>query len=73
MPVMLIKFGHEELAFNMEDGNKLVHLLAEAYRYDVRYVEGSTVYYAYPRTGDVQCRFISEETFNLAKLAGKPE
>lgn len=73
MPVMLIKFGHEELAFNMEDGSKLVHLLAEAYRYDSKFVEGNLMYHAYRRTGDVQCRFISEESFNMAKLAGKPE
>ena len=64
-----------DFVMELEDAVKVVEMLHKAEHYEMKYApQGNTTYHIYP-LGDYSPSFniISDESYRLYKLAGKPE
>ena len=78
MSHIVIKFDYKEYVFPIKEGIQFLELFAKAKRYSKNYnsATGSYNYYVWDRDNDEneqQATLISDELYNMAKLAGKPE
>ncbi len=73
--MMLLKLGYDaQFVLPVKDAVAIAEALQKAYAWkeDYNSVQGST-YHSYPFEGRIQMELITDDLFNMAKLAGKPE
>jgi len=73
--MMLLKVGYDaQFVLPVKDAVAIAEALQKAYAWKEEYVSGgSNTYHSYPFEGRIVMELISDDLFNMAKLAGKPE
>ncbi len=72
--MMIINIGYEKFALPVRDAVTVAELLQKACSWKENYATGGeSTYHAYPFEGKISMDLISDDLFNMAKLAGKPE
>jgi Pyruvate/2-oxoacid:ferredoxin oxidoreductase gamma subunit len=63
-----------DFVMDLEEAVKVVEILGKAEHYEMKYVQGNSTYHIYPMEGySPSFNIISDESYRLYKLAGKPE
>jgi hypothetical protein len=73
---VVINFGWKEMVFSLEDGIEILKIFDRAERYTERYISAtkSTSYHAFKDEDEtITAKVITNEKYNIAKLAGKPQ
>ena len=77
--MMIVTVGYSEFAMPPKDAVALSEILQRAERYMKKYhreegdVKSHYTYHAWAHEDEFNMRLISDDTFRMAKLAGKPE
>lgn len=72
--MMVLKMGWDStFVLSVKDAVTIAEILSKAHTWKESYVNGETVYHAFPTEANIEMKLINDELFNMAKLAGKPE
>lgn len=75
MAHVVITIGYQDFVMPAKAGLEFVELLAKAQKFDKKYnndTKGYT-YHVYPDDTEYKMTLVSDDLYNVAKLAGKPE
>lgn len=75
MAYVTVKVEYQEYIMPAKDALTFVELLTRAKKYDKRYNPEVSGYnhYIYDNTNEYEMKVISDDLYNMASLAGKPE
>ena len=74
--MMVLKLGWDStFALSVKDAVAIAEILSKAYAWKEEYTPGGkdNTFHAYPNESKITMELISDDLFNMAKLAGKPE
>ena len=70
---MIISLPYGDLVLSVEDAVTLAKIFEKAEKYKCTYRKGDTTHHVFPLDDSAPMRMISQETYAMYKLAGKPE
>jgi hypothetical protein len=70
---MVISLPYVDLVLSVEDAVTLAKIFEKAERYKCQYTKGNTTHHVFPLEDSASMRMISQDTYAMYKLAGKPE
>lgn len=75
--MMILKLGYDAtFVLPVKDAVAIAEMLQKAHAWKEEYrssEKGGTTYHAFPFEGKISMELITDDLFNMAKLAGKPE
>ena len=77
--MMVMEIGYNSIVLSIEDALAMAEILQRAEKYEKKYrkdeVTGTSdyTYHVWPNPDEVAMKLISDDTYRMAKLAGKPE
>lgn len=81
--MIVIDLGYKSVVLKRDDAVKFVEILERSETYERKWwsvekrrelgMENDTTYHVYPNDNEYAMKIITEQHYNMAKLAGKPE
>lgn len=75
MAHVIVRIGYQDFVMSVKAGVEFVELLAKAQKFDKKFNNETRAYtyHVYPDDTEYAMSIISDDLYNVAKLAGKPE
>lgn len=70
---MIVSLPYGDMVLSTEDAVVVMKILEKAEKYRQKYSGGTSTHHVYPMEEQLHARMITNETYQMYKLAGKPE
>lgn len=70
---MIVDLPYGDIVLPVDDAVTLLKLLEKAEKYRNRYANGGSTHHIYSLEHQMNARMITQETYAMYKMAGKPE
>lgn len=70
---MIVSMPYGDMVLSVDDSVALMKILEKAEKYRNKYNGGASTHHIFPMEEQLHARMISQDTYAMYKLAGKPE
>lgn len=70
---MIMTLPYGDVVVSVEDSLTILKILEKAERYRQKYESGGSTHHIFPLEDQVHTRMVTQDTYAMYKLAGKPE